>query len=263
MGKVQEHAFTHGQQPCAGILLVNLGTPDEPNAAALRRYLGEFLWDPRVVEIPRPLWWLILHGIILRTRPAKSAQKYQSIWTEDGSPLLAISQRQTRAIQARLQPDDSTPIKVALGMRYGNPSMASALEALREAGVTRLLVLPLYPQYSASTTATAFDQLAQILKTWRWLPELRMITHYHEHPSYIAAVGESIRNAWQPQAAAEKLLFSFHGLPQRNLLLGDPYHCECHKTARLVSEYLNLAPAAWKVSFQSRFGRARMVKTLY
>lgn len=258
MATTQDHAFTHGQPACVGVLLVNLGTPDEPDAAALRRYLAEFLWDPRVVEIPRPLWWLILHGIILRTRPAKSAQKYQTIWTEQGSPLLAISRRQADAIRIRLAQE--SPVKVALGMRYGKPSLQTALEELRSEGVTRLLVLPLYPQYSASTTATAFDKIAEIFKGWRWLPEVRFITHYHDHPDYIAAAANSIRDAWQQQDKAEKLLFSFHGLPKRNLLLGDPYHCECHKTARLISESLNLADDDWKVSFQSRFGRAEWLK---
>jgi ferrochelatase len=261
MGSTREHAFEHGQPACAGVLLINLGTPDEPSTPALRRYLAEFLWDPRVVEIPRPLWWLILHGIILRTRPAQSAEKYRSVWTADGSPLLAISRRQTRSIQNRVQEHFQGPVQVALGMRYGNPSIGAALEQLRNTGITRLLVLPLYPQYSASTTATAFDKLADTLKTWRWLPELRMITHYHDDPDYIAAVAQSIQSArQQQQLKAEKLLFSFHGLPKRNLLLGDPYHCECHKTARLVSERLHLDEGSWSVAFQSRFGKAEWLK---
>jgi ferrochelatase len=260
MSRADIPAFEHGQSPCAGVLLINLGTPDEPTPQALRRYLGEFLWDPRVVEIPRPLWWLILHGIILRLRPAQSARKYRSVWTGDGSPLLVIARRQRQALQTCLQQDLPGPLHIALGMRYGNPSIASALNELRAAGVTRLLVLPLYPQYSASTTASTFDKLAEILRGWRWLPELRMITHYHDDPGYIAAIAQSIRHAWQQQAAGEKLLFSFHGLPKRNLLLGDPYHCECHKTARLVSEQLKLAPHSWQVSFQSRFGKAEWLQ---
>lgn len=252
--------FSHEQTPRVGVLLTNLGTPDAPTAAALRRYLGEFLWDSRVVELPRPLWWLILHGIILRLRPKKSAQKYATIWTEDGSPLLAISQRQGAAIQTELGRRFPGPIKVAVAMRYGNPSMASVLEALRAAGVRRLLLLPLYPQYSATTTASTFDALAKTLRGWRWLPELRMVNHYHDHPSYIDAIAASIRASWQTQPAAERLLFSFHGLPKRNLLLGDPYHCECHKTARLVAERLELPAERWMVAFQSLFGKAEWLK---
>ncbi len=251
--------YEHGREPCTGILLANLGTPDAPTAAALRRYLGEFLWDPRVVEIPRALWWLVLHGIILRVRPARSAAKYRSIWTEEGSPLLAISRRQAEALSARLEAACAGPVRVALGMRYGNPSIAAGLGELREAGAERLLVLPLYPQYSAATTASTFDAVAGELRAWRWLPELRMVTHYHDRPRYIEAVAESIRAA-RAQAPGERLLFSFHGLPRRNLLLGDPYHCQCHKSARLVAESLGLAAEDWAVSFQSRFGRAEWLQ---
>ncbi|HXH03223.1 MAG TPA: ferrochelatase [Candidatus Competibacteraceae bacterium] len=252
--------YRHDQPPACGVLLVNLGTPDAPTAAALRRYLGEFLWDPRVVEIPRPLWWLILHGIVLRLRPAKSAEKYRAIWGEDGSPLLAIGRRQAAALQARLDGQCPGPIKVALAMRYGRPSIAAALQELRAAGMRRLLVLPLYPQYSASTTASAFDCLADVLKSWRWLPELRLLTHYHDDPDYIEALAASIREAWSEGSPGERLLFSFHGLPRRNLLAGDPYHCQCHKTARLVAERLGLTAERWAVAFQSRFGRAEWLR---
>jgi ferrochelatase len=247
--------FTHDQPPCAGILLANLGTPDAPTPAAVRRYLAEFLWDPRVVELPRALWWLILHGVILRVRPARSARKYQLIWTPDGSPLLAISQRQAAAVAAALAERYPGPIRVAVGMRYGNPSIAAALAELRAAGIQRLLVLPLYPQYSAATVASTFDAVAAELQTWRWLPELRFITHYHDDPGYLDALAASIRAA-RAEQPGERLLFSFHGLPQRNLLAGDPYHCECHKTARLVAERLGFQPDQWAVAFQSRFGRA-------
>ena len=247
--------YTHNTQPVTGILITNLGTPDAPTPAALRRYLAEFLSDPRVVESPRLLWWLILHGVILRIRPRRSAHAYQRVWTEQGSPLLAISQCQASALQAFLKGKFNGPVVVSLGMRYGNPSIKTALEQLRAANARRILVFPLYPQYSSSTTASTFDALADVLKTWRWLPELRMINHYHDEPAYIKALADSIRAAWSGRAPAERLLFSFHGIPKRFLLAGDPYHCECHKTARLVAEYLELPEQRWQVSFQSRFGR--------
>ncbi len=260
MKKAAKDTFEHGSEPCTGILLTNLGTPDAPTPQALRRYLGEFLWDPRVVEIPRPVWWLILHGIILRIRPARSARKYQRIWWQEGSPLLVISRRQAGAIEDRLKTLCRGPVQVALGMRYGNPSIASALGELRQAGVRRLLVFPLYPQYSATTTGSTFDAVVKDLRSWRWLPELRMINHYHDEPAYIEAVAESIETGWHQDGPPERLLFSFHGLPKRNLLAGDPYHCECHKTARLVAERLGLAEEHWAVSFQSRFGKAEWLQ---
>ncbi|TCO79547.1 ferrochelatase [Plasticicumulans lactativorans] len=252
--------FRHGREPATGILLCNLGTPAAPTAAALRRYLAEFLWDPRVVEIPRPLWWLILHGVILRVRPAQSAAKYVSIWTEAGSPLLAIARRQAAGVQARLSAVCRAPVHVALGMRYGEPSIAAALRELRERGCERILLLPLYPQYSASTTASAFDAVAAELRRWRWVPELRTVGSYHDAPGYIDALAASVRTAWAEAAAGERLLFSFHGLPRRNLELGDPYFCQCHKTARLVAERLQLGEGRWAVAFQSRFGRAEWLQ---
>jgi ferrochelatase len=251
--------FTHDQPARAGILLANLGTPDAPTSTAVRRYLAEFLWDPRVVELPRPLWWLILHGVILRVRPARSARKYQLIWTPDGSPLLAISQRQATAVAALLAEHYPGPIQVAVGMRYGNPSIAAALAELRAAGVQRLLVLPLYPQYSATTVASTFDAVAAELRTWRWLPELRFISHYHDDAGYLDALATHLGAARADQPG-ERLLFSFHGLPKRNLLAGDPYYCQCHKTARLVAERLGLQPEQWAVAFQSRFGRAEWLQ---
>ncbi len=253
-------SFQHDQPPCTGVLLTNLGTPDAATTKDVRRYLSEFLWDPRVVEIPRPLWWLILHGIILRTRPVRSAAKYATIWTEAGSPLLDISKRQAEAVQQALDQHCPGPVKVAVAMRYGNPSIRVGLEALRDAGARRLLLLPLYPQYSATTTASTFDAVAAVLKTWRWLPELRVINHYHDDAAYISALAQRVRTAWQEAVPGERLLFSFHGLPKRNLLAGDPYHCECHKTARLVAEELGLEQGHWAVSFQSRFGRAEWLK---
>ncbi len=247
--------YAHSAQPATGILITNLGTPDAPTSAAVRRYLSEFLWDPRVVDMPRMLWWMILHGVILRIRPARSARSYQKVWTEQGSPLLAISKRQAEALQDVLKTKFSGPVVVALGMRYGNPSIPAALQQLQAANVRRLLVLPLYPQYSASTTASTFDAVADVLKTWRWLPELRLINHYHDEPAYIDILAHSIRAAWETRGASERLLFSFHGLPKRFLLLGDPYYCECHKTARLIAERLNLSDDRWQLTFQSRFGR--------
>lgn len=260
MNSTVQDDFAHDQEPCTGILLTNLGTPDAPTAGSVRRYLREFLSDPRVVEIPRPVWWLILNLFILPLRSSQSARRYRLIWTEQGSPLLSITQRQAVAIAERLQGLDRGAIRVAVGMRYGNPSIAGALDELRAAGARRILLLPLYPQYSATTTASTFDAVARVLRTWRWLPELRMINHYHDHPRYIWAVTESIRDAWSRQPPAEKLMFSFHGLPKRNLLAGDPYHCECYKTARLIAESLQLDSEDWAVSFQSRFGPAEWLK---
>lgn len=247
--------FSHAETPKLGVLLTNLGTPDAPTPSALRRYLAEFLWDPRVVDLPRPLWWIILHGIILRTRPARSAKAYQSVWTGDGSPLLQIAKIQTEGVRARLQQRYKAPVEVVLGMRYGNPSIASALAQLRAANVQRLLVLPLYPQYSCSTTASTFDAVAQAYTKQRWLPETRFINHYHDQKGYIEALANSLRDQWQRQEPGEKLIFSFHGTPKRFLEEGDPYYCECQKTARLVAESLELPDERWQVCFQSRFGR--------
>ncbi len=252
--------YCHGTAPAVGVLLTNLGTPAAPTPAALRHYLAEFLWDPRVVEAPRWLWWLALHCVILRIRPARSAHAYQKIWSEQGSPLLAISRRQAEAVQQTLQARYDGRIAVALGMRYGAPSIREGLEQLRAANVRRILVFPLYPQYSASTTASTFDAVAEVLRTWRWLPELRMINHYYDDAGYIGAVADSIREAWRKRPPAERLMFSFHGLPKRYLLQGDPYHCECHKTARLIAEQLNLPEDRWQVAFQSRFGREEWLK---
>ena len=252
--------YAHGTLSVTGVLLTNLGTPDAPMPEALRRYLGEFLWDPRLVEMNRALWWVVLHAIILRIRPSRSAHAYRKIWGESGSPLLVNSQRQAAALQAALQRHFNGPVVVALGMRYGNPSIAAALRQLREQNARRILVLPLYPQYSATTTASTFDAVATELKTWRWLPELRMINHYHENPGYIKALADSIRESWSGRTPAERLLFSFHGIPKRYLLQGDPYHCECLKTARLVAESLQLPQDRWHVAFQSRFGREEWLK---
>lgn len=247
--------FQHDQNDCLGVLITNLGTPDAPTAAALRRYLAEFLWDPRVVEMPRPLWWLILHGVILRIRPPRAAKSYRSVWRDQGSPLLLIARQQEQALQQRLQDALPGPVKVALGMRYGNPSIPAALEQLRQAGARRLLVLPLYPQYSATTTASTLDAVSAVLQRWRRLPDLRFVSHYHDDAGYIQALANSVREHRRQQGDADQLLFSFHGIPQRYFRNGDPYFCECQKTARLTAEALELAPEQWQVVFQSRFGR--------
>jgi protoporphyrin/coproporphyrin ferrochelatase len=252
--------YIHDKPACTGILLTNVGTPDAPTSAAVRRYLAEFLSDPRVIELAKPLWWLILHGIILRTRPRRSAEAYRKVWTDEGSPLLSIAKKQSALVAQTLEKQIAGPVQVELAMRYGNPSLASALEKLREANAQRLLVFPLYPQYSATTTASTFDAIANILKTWRCLPELRMINHYHDDPGYISALVESIRLHWAEYGKPEKLLFSFHGLPKNYKLAGDPYDSECQLTALLVAEQLGLEDDLCSVSFQSRIGLQEWLK---
>lgn len=246
--------YKHETAPAVGVLLANLGTPDAPTAPALRRYLAEFLSDPRVIEVPRPIWWVILHGIILRTRPRRSARAYKKIWTESGSPIMTIAQNQAAGIQKILRERHSMPIHVELAMRYGNPSIRAGLEKLRQINARRILVFPLYPQYCAATTASTFDAVADVLKTWRWLPEIRMVNHYHDDAGYIDALVDSIRRHWDKEGRAEKLLFSFHGIPRDYFDAGDPYSCECQKTVRLVIEKLGLEENEWLLAFQSRFG---------
>lgn len=236
-----------------GVLLVNLGTPDAPDAGAVRRYLGEFLSDRRVVEIPPLIWQPILRGIILRTRPAKSAHAYAQVWTDDGSPLAAITKRQAAAVQA-LCPE----VSVDWAMRYGNPSIPDTLKAMKDAGCERILIAPLYPQYCAATTATVVDKAFETLAAMRWQPAIRTLPPYHDDPRYIAALAESVRTQlaaldFEPDA----VLASFHGMPQRTLELGDPYHCHCRKTARLLGEALG---RELTVTFQSRFGRAKWLE---
>ncbi|MDP3859295.1 MAG: ferrochelatase [Stagnimonas sp.] len=250
----------HRQVARAGVLLINLGTPDAPTPAAIRRYLREFLSDDRVVDLHPFLWWPVLNGIILRTRPKKLAPRYAAIWTAQGGPLLAIGLQQAAGLAERLQAQLSVEVPVVLAMRYGNPSIQAGLAALEEQGVRRVLVLPLFPQYSASTTASALDAVFDALKLRRWLPALRTVNHYHDHPAYIGALADSVRQHWQQQGRGEHLLMSFHGIPQRYFLLGDPYYCECHKTARLLAECLGLTQDQWSLSFQSRFGREEWLK---
>lgn len=254
-----EPPFTHGQPPRTAVLFCNLGTPDSPTTADVRRFLREFLSDRRVVEIPRLLWLLILHGIILRLRPAKSAAKYASIWTPEGSPLKVWTEKQAKLLQGWLA-QRGHDVQVRYAMRYGSHSIASQLDALKAAGTTRVLIVPAYPQYSATTSASLFDAVYAWAATVRNLPELRFVNRYHDHPGYIKALGLSIQRHWQTHGRPDQLLMSFHGVPARTLKLGDPYHCECRKTARLLAEQLGLSASQFKVTFQSRLGRAQWLQ---
>ena len=254
-------AYTHGIPAKTGVLLVNLGTPDAPSAQAVRTYLREFLGDPRVVEIPRPIWWLILNGIILNVRPKKSAAKYASIWMPEGSPLKVHMERQTALLQGYLgERAKGVPLVVDYAMRYGNPSIPSVLARLKGQNCQRILVVPMYPQYAASTTATAYDIVFRELQQMRNTPALRTIKNFHDHPGYIAACAQNIRDYWTLHGRPDKLVMSFHGLPGYTLEKGDPYHCECHKSARLIAEALGLTRDQYIVSFQSRFGKAEWLK---
>ena len=258
-----EPAFEHGAALQAtsttAVLFCNLGTPDEPTAPALRRYLAEFLSDHRVVEIPRLLWLAILHGIILRIRPKKSAAKYASIWMPEGSPLKVWTQRQAALLGTELQAQGHH-VQVRYAMRYGNPSIASQLELLKELGVTRVLIMPAYPQYSATTTASVFDAVYTWAAKVRRLPEFRFVNHYHDDPGYINALASSIQTYWAANGQADKLVMSFHGVPERTLQLGDPYHCQAHKTARLLAAELSLRRDQFTITFQSRLGRAKWLE---
>ena len=242
-----------------GVLLDNLGTPQAPPTAAVRRYRAEFLWDRRVVEIPRAVWWLILHGIILRTRPAKSAHAYAQVWTAEGSPLAVITARQAAALQARL----GAGVQVAWAMRYGQPAVAAELARLKASGCDRILIAPLYPQYSGATTASVMDAVGAGLAEMRWQPAIRTLPPYYDDPSHIAALAEDVARQLGALAfTPEVLLLSFHGMPERTLHLGDPYHCQCRKTARLLAEALapRYPDLRIEVSFQSRFGRAKWLE---
>ena len=236
-----------------GILLTNLGTPDFPTRASVRTYLKEFLSDSRVIELPRLLWLPILYGIILPFRSYRSAKLYQKIWSPEGSALRINLEKQTQKLQQYFK--NNPDIIVLSGMRYGNPSLDKAMAEIKQKKVTKLLLLPLYPQYSAATTATTFDKIAGILKTWRHQPELRMVSHYYNHPGYISAVAKSIENFWQTHPKPQKLVFSFHGLPQKFVDQGDPYQEQCKTTAHLIAEKLNLSAQEWLLSFQSRLGK--------
>jgi protoporphyrin/coproporphyrin ferrochelatase len=246
---------SHDQPAQAGVLLVNLGTPEAPTAAALRPYLAEFLGDPRVIEYPRWLWWLILHGVILRIRPARSAHAYARVWTAEGSPLRVGSEKLAAALRAKLKHHHPGPIQVALAMRYGSPSVRTTIEQMQREGVRRLLVLPLYPQYSATSTGSVIDAVADTFKQLRWPPELRIVNDYHDDDGHLEALALSIERWWATHGRGEKLLLSFHGIPQRYVDAGDPYFYQCHVTARELGARLGLKDNELVVSFQSRVGR--------
>ncbi|OEY67644.1 ferrochelatase [Marinobacter sp. X15-166B] len=252
--------FDHAQAEKLGVLITNLGTPDAPTPAALRRYLGEFLADPRVVEVPRLIWWFVLHGVILRIRPPRSAKAYQKIWGEQGSPLLKHTADQCEKLRQALQTKYGESIEVGFAMRYGNPSIASELDRLSAAGVRKLMVLPLYPQYSATTSASTFDAVARDFSQRRWLPDFRFISHYHDFPAYIEAMATHIEDYWSQHGRSQKLILSYHGIPLKYLKKGDPYHCECYKSSRLLAERLGLGDEDYLTTFQSRFGREEWLR---
>lgn len=259
-----EAPFIHGTPQKTAVMLVNLGTPDHADTPSLRRYLKQFLSDPRVVEIPKLIWWIILNLIILQIRPKKSAAKYATVWTAEGSPLLAFTVKQGKMLSEGFKARNME-VHVEVAMRYGNPSVASKMDALRAAGYDRILVLPMYPQYAAATTASAMDAVFEWAKPVRNLPELRFVKHYHDHPAYIHALAESVRRHWASHgrpnfSQGDLLVMSFHGVPEFTLTKGDPYHCECYKTGRLLAESLGLGKEQFKVTFQSRFGKAKWLE---
>ncbi len=259
MSFLPEPARAHGSPSRTAILLCNLGTPEAATAPAVRRYLAQFLSDPRVVEIPRLIWWALLHGVVLRVRPARSAKKYASIWMPDGSPLRVWTEKQALLLGGYLG-QRGHDVVARHAMRYGQPSIASVLDALKKDGADRILVLPLYPQYAASTTASVSDDVATWMRATRNVPELRFVKHYHDDAGYIDALAKRANDHWMVHGRPDKLVLSFHGLPQRSLALGDPYHCECLKTGRLLEERLKLREGSIVVTFQSRFGNAEWLK---
>lgn len=262
--------YDHTQTGRVGVLLTNLGTPQAPEKAALRPYLKQFLSDPRVVEVPRLLWWFILNGIILNVRPARSAEAYRTVWTDEGSPLLIHTRSQAAGVAERLKDRFGEHVVVDYAMRYGQPAIDEAILRLSEQGARRLLVLPLYPQYSGPTSGSTFDAVAADFVKRRWIPDFQFVASYHDHPGYIEAVAESVRQHWRNSAEAgndlgnngraERLVFSYHGEPRRYLDEGDPYHCQCHKSTRLIAEALGLQEGEYLTSFQSRFGREEWLK---
>lgn len=240
-----------------GVLLVNLGTPDAPTPGAVRRYLREFLSDPRVVEIPRWLWLPLLNGIILPFRASRTAKNYQKIWTDEGSPLLVLTKQLTKELEKSLPSSD---YELCYAMRYGNPSIESQLNELKKKNIRKLIVLPLYPQYSATTSGAVFDEISRVISTWRWVPDVKFVSHYSDLDLYIEALSNSIKTHWDVNGRSDKLIFSFHGLPKQFLEKGDPYYCYCQKTARLVKEKLKLADKDISIVFQSRFGKAEWLQ---
>jgi ferrochelatase len=240
-----------------GIILANLGSPTAPTTKAVRRFLKDFLGDPRVVNLPRPLWWLILNFFVLPFRPSRSAKAYRKVWHEKGSPLTYLTRQLSEKVAEQLKPKGIT---VNYAMRYGEPSIATQLKAFKKEGITDVMVLPLYPQYSSTTTASIYDDLTKELKQWRHLPSFQFISDYHQDDHYIAAVAASIELAWREQAKNELLVMSFHGLPEQLTVWGDPYFHQCHKTAALIAEKLGLIEKQWMIVFQSRFGKAQWLK---
>jgi ferrochelatase len=255
-------SYEHQDNPQKkGVLLVNLGTPDAPNSGSLRKYLREFLSDPRVIEIPRILWLIILYCFILPLRPKRSAKLYQSVWTDQGSPLLVLTKQQRQALKDKCDLEygvDKMPI--AMGMRYGTPSIKTALKELAEKNVRDITILPLYPQYCAATTGSTFDGIAKQLTSYRWVPSIRFISGYHKHPLYIQALAKTITDYIEKSGMPDKFIFSYHGIPLRYLQQGDPYFCFCTQTTRLVSEHLGMDDALVMTTFQSRFGKAQWLQ---
>ena len=252
-------AHAHGQAPLTAVLWCNLGTPEEPTPAAVRRYLAEFLADRRVVEIPRLAWLPVLYGLVLPLRSSKSAAKYRTIWTPEGSPLKVWTERQAKRLQGWLG-EHGHRVRVAYAMRYGAPSIGSQLDALCAAGATRILILPAYPQYSGTTTASVIDAVNAWSARQRNVPELRFVNRYHDDRGYVQALARRVERHWREHGRPDHLVMSFHGVPERTLRLGDPYHCECRKTGRLLAEWLGLSSEQYTLTFQSRFGKARWLE---
>jgi len=250
----------HEKAPRTGVLLVNLGTPEAPTADALRKYLRQFLSDPRVVEIPRLVWMIILHGIILRVRPAKSAKLYESIWTEKGSPLMVISEQQKEKVTLKLAQELDEPVEVALAMRYGEPSIDKALNNFQQQGIDNIVVMPLYPQYAGPTTGSVFDAVVDAIKPWRWIPSLHFVGSYHQNEKYIKALAASVTEHFEQHGKPEKLVLSYHGMPKLFHTQGDPYYCFCALTTRALAQALKLSEDDYVMTFQSRFGKAEWLK---
>ncbi len=241
-------------QPITGVLINNLGTPASPQTSDVRAFLKQFLSDPRVVRLPRAIWWFILNVIILNTRPKRSAEAYREIWTDQGSPLLVISQDQVKQLQALAQSALPPNVRIELGMRYGSPSIEQALDRLRQAGATQYLILPMYPQYSTTTTASTKDGVLRVFESWPSMPKFRFVCHYFDEPQYIEALSQSVKEHWRENGQSGKLLMSFHGIPEQYSQQGDPYREQCESTARLLAQSLKLGPEQWQLAFQSRLG---------
>ena len=252
--------FRHDGAERIGVLLANSGTPESPSVADVRRFLARFLSDPRVVELPRALWLPVLHGLILRTRPRRSARKYGKIWTPQGSPLAVLSHDLRTRLTSTLAERVLAPFSLELGMLYSRPTIAEGLERLRAQGAQRILVVPLFPQYCGASTGSVYDQVFKELGRWRWLPELRFVAGYHDYPGYIETLRASVEEHWQTHGRTRHLLVSFHGVPERYFHDGDPYYCKCQKTARLLADELMLKEDEWSVSFQSRVGPVKWLQ---